>query len=255
MLESIQQLAAKEGIQLGFSELRDVLWLALHLQASQPPRQESPPASRRDTPPAPRTSNKSESERSPEDRLSSPNLPTPPLPPTGHSVLAARIEPSRLVRSSLPTSWRKSLKAFKGKRESGGRVVLDEARSAEATAEARLPWPIFRTLSRPSQRLVIIRERRLGLWGRQLAEVLSVLQTPGAFRSVLKAFLTDEGSLVEASGLRLSEAQLGVSEADVLYLVVSDFADPLWEITHWKALRHFHSRGNLAILQPLPQRL
>ncbi|WP_329269599.1 SAV_2336 N-terminal domain-related protein [Streptomyces sp. NBC_01451] len=143
--------------------------------------------------------------------------------------------------------------------------VLDESRTAQASAVADCALPVFRTDGRRQARMQLLVDDSpsMGAWARTLEELRLACEQSGAFRSVTVHRLRPHpdggvGVLCRAGGSEWLAPADGLRDPSgrTVTLLLSDCSGPLWR--HGAAQRLLHRRlsaGPLAVVQPLPTRL
>ncbi|CAL9603269.1 SAV_2336 N-terminal domain-related protein [Streptomyces sp. enrichment culture] len=298
-LRLVTAALAEGGVPLSEEELLDALWLArrLPVDASAPLVRalggvHGPARAEGDPPPDAR-----EAAAPPEappavaDRVAPPG--PPPAPPQGpgqevpqpqapqpaalHAAAgrspAGPAAPVRPVRAPTPRASRfgqlqlgRSLRPLKLRVHDPREAELDETATAEATAESGLPDAVLR----PSQArwldvtLLVDDGTSMLLWQHLAAEVKSLLERSGAFRTVRVLGLDTRG----AHAPRLARRPFLVGTADLppstvtdttgrtLVLVVSDGVGAAWRDGRMREqLRQWGRHGPTAVLHALPRPL
>ncbi|MEU5957053.1 SAV_2336 N-terminal domain-related protein [Streptomyces sp. NPDC047525] len=277
------------GQSLDVQEVLDVLWLAHRLTdgpgelplerasrraQSRPepsPHAEAPePAGDDGEPPEPAT---------PDDDL--PDLTTPelhaaslpPLVPDRPAPLPAdeeqpalplRVPEDKALRQELLIG--RSLRPLKRKRPSRWRQELDEAATAAALAETRLPDVVMRPARERWLHLALVVDGGLSmlLWHRLAADLRTALQRLAAFRSIRVLGLDTRGADTpvlhgrpfDSGGSTMSPSTLLDPTGQTLVLVVSDGLGSAWRRgTMHDTLLEWATRGPVAVLHTLPPAL
>ncbi|WP_369034659.1 SAV_2336 N-terminal domain-related protein [Streptomyces adonidis] len=143
--------------------------------------------------------------------------------------------------------------------------VLDESRTAQASAVGDRALPVFRADRRRQSRMQLLADDSpsMGAWERTLEELRLACEQSGAFRSVTVHRLRPHpdggvGVLCRAGGSEWLAPADGLRDPSgrTVTLLLSDCSGPLWR--HGAAQRLLHRRlrtGPLAVVQPLPARL
>lgn len=143
--------------------------------------------------------------------------------------------------------------------------VLDESRTAQASAVGDRALPVFRADRRRQSRMQLLADDSpsMGAWERTLEELRLACEQSGAFRSVTVHRLRPHpdggvGVLCRAGGSEWLAPADGLRDPSgrTVTLLLSDCSGPLWR--HGAAQRLIHRRlrtGPLAVVQPLPARL
>ena len=144
-------------------------------------------------------------------------------------------------------------------------AVLDESRTAQASAVGDCALPVFRADRRRQSRMQLLADDSpsMGAWERTLEELRLACEQSGAFRSVTVHRLRPHpdggvGVLCRAGGSEWLAPADGLRDPSgrTVTLLLSDCSGPLWR--HGAAQRLLHRRlrtGPLAVVQPLPVRL
>lgn len=188
---------------------------------------------------------------------------------TGTRASAVRVPGAFALAHGLALS--RALRPLKRAVRAPGPLVLDEAASATASAEARFPFPVQRPASEPwlSVDLVVDAGPSMVLWHSFSAELRTLLERQGAFRDVrcwsmsasatridLVPFRRRGQRLGQGQGLRRSPEQLADPTGRRAVLILTDGVGPAWHHGHiGAALGHWARTSPVAILQVLPRRL
>lgn len=203
--------------------------------------------------------------------------PVPGIGTEGVGYRRARMPASTALPGSLELL--RALRPLKRRAPGRGEYILDEKATAEASAESRAVIPQLRP---PEERffsltLVVDTGSGMALWNRLEAELMELFRRLGGFRdlqrwflraeqtggrSVLKVSRTRCGSPPETgydpggrTALRETSELVDPSGRRVV-LLLTDGTSEAWHSGGMAdLLRQWGSRGPLAILQPLPQRL
>jgi adenylate kinase family enzyme/HEAT repeat protein len=277
--ERLRGALAGIGLDPDPRELADLLWLAVHLEASppaarapatEPPALPSPvPRSVGTPPPAP-----------PPPALSAPPpvpapLPVPlPVPlhlPGPDSVADGTAAATLLAPGAAALGHRleiqRSLRPLRRRVADPRRQSIDEAATADRIAHLgldRRPWmPVVRPGRRRWLDLAVVVDTgpSMALWRQLAAELRQTLTESGAFRTVSTWDLhpSGDGGVVIAPGAGgpgRSPAALIRPDGQQVVLVVSDCCGPVWQDGAIDPmLRRLGRHGPLAVVQPLPERL
>ncbi|MEV4139394.1 YqgE/AlgH family protein [Dactylosporangium sp. NPDC049742] len=150
-----------------------------------------------------------------------------------------------------------------------GRVTIDEARTARASAEARSLVPVFRPVRgrRLALTLVLDRSTSMGLWGRTVEELHDLLQGSGLFRTVqVWGVDTDESRPVlrtaggwrhgRSAGKQRDPRQVMDGSGPRAVLVLTDGIGTAWRSTELHGmLDRWSRRCPVAIVHLLPEAL
>ncbi|MEU7072295.1 SAV_2336 N-terminal domain-related protein [Streptomyces narbonensis] len=188
---------------------------------------------------------------------------------TGTRASAVRVPGAFALADGLALS--RALRPLKREVRAPGPLVLDEAASATASAEARFPLPVRRPATEPwlSVDLVVDAGPSMVMWHNFSAELRTLLERHGAFRDVrcwsmsacdgridLVPFRRRGQRPGRGQGLRRSPEQLADPTGRRAVLVLTDGVGPAWHRDRiGPVLRHWARTSPVAILQVLPRRL
>jgi hypothetical protein len=267
------------GLELTAEELAEVLWLAPQLSGTSPeaerPADAAPEADEQqpEKPPAPA------------DPAGARDLPSPPIRPerpTEPPSAGLYLPPSQVVPGQTPaTSTRsptvpalpntlalsRALRPLRRKVPSKRERLLEEGPTAQASAQARSWFPIYRPA--PDRwldlALVVDEAASMAVWRPTIAELRNVLARLGAFRDVRTWHVDSDlpsgelalrGDAAGSPGTTRSHRELIDPTGRRAVLVVSDCIGQAWRngsMLRW--LDRWARTGPVGIVQPLPQRL
>lgn len=278
---TVQQLAGLlSGLweDFGHEDLRDMLWLAPHLDAT--PAGLAPPAPPGGIPPLPAGPEPGTAAGpGPEhprgagrDRDSGPGpgYPVHLRPPVG-AALAEGSAVAATMRAPAPAALAEQLALGRAMRPlsrtvpSRHAVLLDEEATVSRIADERLWFPVLKPAPERwlDLALVVDRYESMSIWRRPVAELQGLLERLGAFNDV-RLWLLDQhadeparlGVRRQAQSPMRSPRELVHPQGRRVIVVVSDFLSPMWRsaAVH-DVLAYWAKRGPVVIFQPLPQRL
>ena len=268
-------------------EVADVIWLAKRIArqknipqkdgepARHLPRQDSPvndpeaQSARSEVPPEPLNDEKGEADK--ETTSTSGEGKIGAFPGLEPSSEGDTVRPGVNVRApgadALPGKLRlaRALRPLTVRISSRRRVILDEIATAEHIAQDGLWLPVLKpdlerwlTLS-----IIVDRSRSMDLWRRTVFEFSEMVRWLGAFRDIRlwSLRLQDGEGRLEAgfSAKRKSHhspKELGDALGRHLVLLMTDcVSKPWWDGTYQRFLADLGSRGPLAVVQLLPEKL
>ncbi|MGW5863399.1 SAV_2336 N-terminal domain-related protein [Streptomyces sp. NPDC055239] len=283
------QVLKAAGQDLDAQEVLDVLWLAERLSDGpgelpleragrhrqtrpepSPPAESPPPAEDDNTPPDPATPDGDLPDlTTPELHGASlpPLLPDRPAPLSADEeqpALPLRVPEDKALRQELLIG--RALRPLKRKRPSRWRQELDEAATAAALAETRLPDVVMRPARERWLHLALVVDGGLSmlLWHRLAADLRTALQRLAAFRSIRVLGLDTRTSDVpllhgrpfETGGSTMPPNVLLDPTGQTLVLVVSDGLGSAWRRgSMHDTLLEWATSGPVAVLHTLPPAL
>jgi len=280
MIERIFAALAELGLQPTAEDVRDGLWLALHLPPG-PPALDRPPAAAEETSLPESQTPSSEADR-PEGAQEQIEQELHPYPATGaHAEIDTDGQPGVPAHGpiipGLPGELAigRALRPLKRRVPSPTRVILDEQETAERSADARLGIPVLQ--AGPERwldlALVIDDSPSMVLWQQTASELQQLLERHGAFRDVRAwSLVTDPADDLgehgtDVVGLRIrtqwtdrgplrDPRELVDPTGRRLILVVSDGVAAMWRrpALH-RVLTMWGRAGPVAIVQMLPEQL
>lgn len=188
---------------------------------------------------------------------------------TGTRASPVRVPGAFALADGLALS--RALRPLKREVRAPGPLVLDEAASATASAEARFAFPVQRPATEPwlSVDLVVDAGPSMVMWHNFSAELRTLLERHGAFRDVRCWSMSSSNNRIDlvpfrrrgqrpgqGQGLRRSPEQLADPTGRRAVLVLTDGVGPAWHRDRiGPVLRHWARTSPVAILQVLPRRL
>jgi hypothetical protein len=259
-------------------DLRDMLWLAPHLDPPGPavaePRAPVPPAEGETAPdhqPGQLTPDHPRRRTRPRPGSSArPGYPVH-LQPVGGAVAVSGAR-GVTMRAPAPAALPDQLALTRAMRSLGRTVPfgrgteLDEPATASRIAEQRIWLPELKPSLTQWLELALVVDgyQSMSIWRRPIAELKTLLERLGAFKDVRLWILDqDENDGKRRSGIRRqpdsrlrSPRELMDPAGRRVIVVVSDCLGPMWETRSAHAvLTDWARHGPVAIFQPLPQRL
>lgn len=178
-------------------------------------------------------------------------------------ALPLRVPEDKALRDELLMG--RALRPLKQRRPSVRRHEVDEAATAAALAETGLPDVVTRPARERWLHLVLLVDDGLSmlLWHRLAAELHTLMQRLGAFRSVRvhgldsrRASPTLRGQPFDPSSTRMSPSVLTDPSGQTLILVVSDGMGTAWRTgAMHDVLRTWSASGPVSIVHALPASL
>ncbi|HUY51873.1 MAG TPA: SAV_2336 N-terminal domain-related protein [Streptosporangiaceae bacterium] len=277
-VQGLARLLRHLHVEFSDEDIRDVLWLAPHVDGSavlagEPtPARDSPgpslpagrqpgdPASRRSgRPPAPMTHGAGATHSYPAH-----------LRPAGNPVSGSGVHGTSMRAPAAPAlagqlSLTKAMRPLNRKVGSRHGEVLDEEATASRIAEEHLWVPALKPA--PTRwldlALVVDGYESMSIWRRMVAELRDLLERLGAFKDVRFWILDHHENDPGRPGVRRqagsplrSPRELIDPAARRVIVVISDCLGPMWQSQAAQGvLADWARRGPVAIVQPLPQRL
>jgi hypothetical protein len=265
MIEQFLKALYGAGVEVGWRETADALWLAEVMTVRSPEPGEEPVAGPLVTPPVPLVAPAEKPAAAPLPRVAPPVLQLPPMPrgTTRPTDYGAPLGVNTLARKSLPDG----LDIGRALRRFGRRRMSSTARrtDVEATIERYCETKVLVPVTVPAYEgwfhevvLVVDDSATMVVWEATLRAFAGLLKHHPAFGRVTRWTVTghpDQVWLVSAAGSAVRPSEIVHPERRQLVLVVTDGTEPLWSgAAMLTVLRKWGHDAPLVLIQMLDPR-